>query len=361
LSYYYEDLTEQDISDLILEILSQKRILQSNQLQRVVIFKHPTAKEKLLLNCAEKQKIELYFKEGYIKEDEITEDLISDFFTLEEQEELELVQNKIKGYKLILNKRIKGSSEYLKDLNTLNELKGKEDTLLYKKDQVKQVTVEYKAKEDKYIELLSFCTLDTEENRIWNNSEELLNSFSSINQFYKFLNLYLDFYFGFDTKIIRKIARSGQWRNYYSTAEKGILKLFDQRSEDLSIDQLHLISWSNYYSNINEISLKDRPDQALLEDDAKLDAYLQAYIKKVEAEVKVSSMRSKSKAMDKDHVIVTAESSNYVELHKNDLYSDTSTITGRSKGQNSNVYDEKKEILAKKAKGRRTPEWLRKA
>lgn len=154
------------------------------------------------------------------------------------------------------------------------------------------------------------------------------------------LGSYLDFYFGYDTEIIRKIARSDQWWSYLASCDKDYLTLFNRDASSLTVDQLNLISWSRYYLNIKEMPYKDRPNEELIDDDIKLDSYLEEFTRKLQAEL---SLSKKESVGNKDHVIVTADSPDYIKYHKDNIYSDTSLITGKTK-EDTTKYDESEQF-----------------
>jgi hypothetical protein len=325
-----EPLTFQDISNIILEVVSGKKITKINYCKDPAVFKQPTGQLKLYLNFLEKFKITKYIEQGYFSEqDLLSDDKVQDqFFTLEDQETLEEVQKKIKAYKQILKKKDKSLNTYKIDLQRLKDFQDEEHNLLSKKKTLGYFSAEYKAREDKFLYMMNKCIEDLEGLPISINLDNLDSTIYSMEMFYSDLGQFLDFYFGYDTEVLRQVARNYQWKMYFSGCKNSLISLFNRSVADFSLDQINLISWSNYYSNIDEIPLKDRPSDNVLEDDEKLDEFMAEYSRKLMAEAKVSKISNKK---DPDHVIITAESPDYVKYHKSDLYSDPSLITGKSK------------------------------
>lgn len=332
----------ENLNNAILEILSAKKVLNIPIYPTTVVFNQPTAEQKLLVRSYEKIKLQEYIEDGVLSESDSFLDSIQDtIFSVEEEEDLKDVISKIKGYEIILRKRLKNSIQNQTDTTKLDELKLERDLLLNKKNSVNLFTAEYKAREDKYIKLMSLCITDLDGKLLWDTVEDLLNStIYTIENLYSTINDFLNFYFGYEVPVLRQIARSHQWSVYYSGSKAGIFNLFDRKGKDLSFDQINLSVWSQFYSNIEELPYKDRPSQETIIDDEKLDAYLKEYNRRMKSE---SGIRDTSKAMDNQHVVVNASAGNYVDLHKAGMYSDPDIIKGRT-AEGATKYSEKDQI-----------------
>ncbi len=341
-------LSFEDISNYILEILSGQRITNLICVKEPVIFIQPTCTQNLYSKYLEKQKTIQYLNEGYQSEESLESGLefIDSFFSIEEQEQLEEVQSKIAGFKKILLKKDKKIPSYQEDLKRFNELKSEELNLLARKNSSKYFSAEFKAREDRFFYLFSECVLDLNQKRVFNTLEDLSYGEYSLDSVYQDLNKYLDFYFGLSTSKIRQIARSNHWRTYVIGCNRNIITLFNKVPAELCIDQINLMSWTNYYLNIDEMPIKDRPSEEMLNNDDKLDFYLGEYTRKIRAAAEVSKIINNDKS---DHTVITAESPNYIKYHKEDIYSDPELISGRGK-EGSTEYAESKEYKKIKAK-----------
>ena len=143
----------------------------------------------------------------------------------------------------------------------------------------------------------------------------------------------LEFLYGFDTKELRYIARHPEWRIRYTSFLKGNFKLFGTDPKNYTKDQLGLLHWSNYYQSIYDMMPDDRPDDAIIEDDEKLDKYMDEYFKAIEQDRKVRQASNKgSDAFDRDEVIVTRFSGLYEDLEYDDVKPRESSSTGVIKG-----------------------------
>lgn len=349
-----DTLNSEELFSLIQEILTGKKFVYlEHPFNKDVCFIYPSSHIKLYGEFLEDKNKKKYLSDGYISEKEVDALLGEEFFTLEDQELLEDVQSKIKTYQTLLKKRAKGSEQYVKDSAVLDKYLNEQKILISKRSQVKQFSAEFRAREDKYLYLLVNSVFESDGlTPCWGSYDSLINStIYNINDTYYILNLFLDFYFGQDTKALRQIARSPEWRAYYLSAKDGVIKLFNQEVKELSINQINLISWSKWYENIYEMSLKDRPDPEIIADDEKLDMFIEEYTRKIQADASLNKRKEgRQRALDEDHVVVTAESSNYVKFHKQKAYSDTELISRRSKSESDTTYNESKEYKEIKRK-----------
>lgn len=331
-------LSQEEIYGIILEILSGERVLYVDFLNEPIIFTYPNSSDKLYSNFLEKSLTEQYIKEGYIPERDITKSLIDQFFSIEDADRLIEISSKLKSYETLLRKRVKNSPQYIEDIIKINNLKEEQTLLFNKKNEINRFTAEYKAREEKYFFIMSKYTLTLDRKRKWDSVDDIL-AMPSLQDVYWLLNQYLDFYLGHGNTILRQVARSHQWRNYYLAATRGIVDLFSKDTKDMSNNQLELIAWSSWYNDIYDMTLDSRPEESIIEDDVRLDKYIDEYTKKLYAEARLSRNSKPGSAFDADQVIITAESNNYINLHKDKAYSDPSIISG--KGQNKTSYIEK--------------------
>lgn len=345
------------INKIILEILSASKCVYLQDLGRFVIYKHPTSDVKIYLDQLEITLSEKYRKEGFVSEDEINEELTSEFFTTEDEDLLSDIESKLKAYDTILKKRVKGSVQYIEDHKKVAEIKRQRDELLTKKDNYKQFTAEYKAREEKYFELLCQCSYELTGERTWKSVKDLFDFTDDLTKIYTILNDFLGFYLGYEPSLLRYIARHPFWRNYYISSDKGMISLFSRKTEDLSIDQLNLLAWSSLYSDINQMPLKDRPSKEIIANDDLLDQFLEEYNRKTQAEAELERQRARSqtsKALNHSNVVVTPESGNYISFQKQGLYSDPKEMTNRV-NPDSTAYDEAKRVSEVKKKVAQLP------
>jgi hypothetical protein len=87
----------------------------------------------------------------------------------------------------------------------------------------------------------------------------------------------------------RELARSSTWRNIWN-ARKGVGNVFGKAAIDLSVQQKHLISWSQLYDNVYKHS--DAPPDEVVNDNDILDGWMIAQKRKRDSEMNRVSVES---------------------------------------------------------------------
>jgi hypothetical protein len=160
----------------------------------------------------------------------------------------------------------------------------------------------------------SSCHTVSGDSKFWNTYEEF-NLEKDLNFRASAVNTSLTFLVGFSEKVLRKLARSSEWRIRYVSSVKAALPMFSRKSEDYTKDQLALVYWSNFYQSVYEMLSDDRPTDDIIESDALLDVYMEEYYKGLEQDRLVSgSRRVGTNAFDSDEVVVTRFSELYDKL-----------------------------------------------
>jgi len=343
-------LTPAEVSQVILEIVSGEKIVHfdnssSSNLDypNIFLFRQPTGFERLWANSIEKQSLDQAVEMGLLRDDELPQEMIDKFFTPDDQENLDTVNNKIKAYETMVKKGIRGSVIHDQNIQKLTKLKDQAKELKNKRGLAKQLSADFKASEDKYYALMVKCVLNIKREPIWVSLEEL-ESEPDIDYLEKLLyEQFLPFLTGYGTSTLRFIARSGEWGNrFYSSVHTG-QSLFSKKAEDLSVDQQAVLSWSIFYYDISQMAEEYKPDEDVINDDVKLDEYIDHLSRHLKAErlnkKKQFGQKNNKSASNHQNVIVTAGSNEYVSLHKQDVYSDPREITGRVE-DSSKAYNE---------------------
>jgi hypothetical protein len=324
-----EEISLEQRNKIITEILLGKKVLDINE--EPIILVQPSGEHKAFANYLEDKVTANLLSQGFFSEGAIPSNILRTVFSLNDEEELKSNINKKKTYETILSKRIPNTNLYREDQKKLNEINKKIRELTSKKESANQFSAEFSAREEKNIYLLSKCVFTAENKLKWDSVDDLLSI--SYNDLYQYMIIFFEFIQGFDSKTLRSIARSNEWRALFLAAQKLGTSLFEKPAADFSIPQIHLISWSFYYDNIYEMPLHDRPEEDVIADDDQLDVFLQNYIKNLKAEASTISQNKSSRLSDsQDHQIVTASDKRYLKLHKTGQYSDPSLLkTGAGK------------------------------
>jgi len=345
-------LTSEEVNQIILEIVIGEKIVHFNSsiptselnYPDTFLFRQPTGFERLWANNIEKVSLLNALDMGLLRDDDLPQELIEKFFTEEDQNQLDTINNKIKAYDTMVKKGIRGSVIHEQNVQKLSDLKAEAKTLQNKRGLAKQLSADFKAAEDKYYALMVKCVLNINREPIWASLEEL-ESETDIDYLERLLyEQFLPFLTGYGTSILRFIARSGEWGNrFYSSIHTG-QPLFSKEAGDLSIDQQALLSWSIFYYDISQMAEEYKPDDDVLNNDVKLDEYIEQLSRHLKAErlnkKKLFDRGLSQQSNNHQNVIVTADSNEYVPLHKNKVYSDPREITGRVEDSSRTAYNE---------------------
>jgi len=136
--------------------------------------------------------------------------------------------------------------------------------------------------------LTNKCTLDSKENKYWQNLDEILDLDSNkyreifdnyILKFSKFLN-------GLHEGIIRFIARSNEWQIKYLAAQNAKTPLFEDPVIKWDTNQINLCYWAGIYrSSLNSL---DKPPDIVVKNDFRFDIWLAEQEKKMNKDMEES-------------------------------------------------------------------------
>jgi hypothetical protein len=104
---------------------------------------------------------------------------------------------------------------------------------------------------------------------------------------------------------IRKIARSGLWRIYYSSCPSSTY-LFNRPTSDFDENQINTLYWSSVYDSV--MKMMEPPGEDVMSDDSKFDSWLENYNKeqkKKRAEDSISKAPTKGGNAREEMFIVT--------------------------------------------------------
>lgn len=345
------DLTSEELERTVLEITTGVRFVDFNHYSNItdyLIFSQPSGFDRLWADHIFRHSLQEAISCGLPREDSMPEEFIEKYFTEEDQNNLDALNKKIEAYEVLVAKGIPGSTVHDQNKEKLKEFTSKAQFLISKRSNASQLSADFKALEDKYYALMSKCVLNTNREPLWKSLEEL-NEGTDLQRLESLLyDHFLPFLVGYDTKTLRFIARSGQWTTRFYAAKHAGVDLFSRKPEDFSADQLALLSWSIFYYDITQMSEEYRPADEIIDDDEKLDDYIERLGKRLKAERagRKTALDRKSKLNTSDHqnVIVTADNRNYVDLHKSGIYSDPREITGRTEKEGQTSYNEAAEV-----------------
>lgn len=318
-----EKLSFQEVEKLLESILVNKTLtrLESREGPCFVIFSHPSADDIIRSRYIKEKAMLEALAEGLPSLEELEKTLQNkqvlspaDEATIKDLEEKIKAQARLLQLTKIEGRRKDVQSNIDRFQQDIDKLKSKTRNLL-------ALSAESKANEESMLYLCWVSTYDIEGPRYWKTFQDFENETDLILR-NSLLEEFMRFNAGITVKNIRLLARHNLWRIRYAAALKIGGPVFSRGLNDLTPDQLGLLYWSNYYQSIYEMMPDDQPSPEIIEDDASLDSYMEAFFKRREEErnegrVKRASGNRKGKlsAWDRgEEVIITANHPEYMKM-----------------------------------------------
>lgn len=203
------------------------------------------------------------------------------FWTKDDDNQIDILVNELKKIPDAVAGASKRENTKLEKLR--NSIKTQIAELELSKNSITKFSAERYAEEAKIRAFVYTCVTDEDGNRLWNKWDDFNNETDT-----KFIdNVLLEISSNkpeeYNTKEIREIARSGIWRHKWCAA-KAIDTLFEKSVLELTDEQSSLVYWSQLYDSVYDAY--ERPPQEVIEDDDKLDEWLDAQAKKVNLDAK---------------------------------------------------------------------------
>jgi len=315
------DLSFQEVEELLEQVVHNKKLVQldSSTGEVFVVFSHPAADDVIRSRHVRARAL-LEAKKEELPTRESIEKVIEErgIVTQADKERMQALRDKIAGQQRILNlTKIEGRKTPIQE--NITRLEKELAKLENKGADMFLLTREYRADEESLLFLTWASTYMIDGDRYW----ESFDTFEKETDLLLRTNCLLEYtYFnrGVDSPIIRFIARHVVWRIPYSAALKIGGPLFPRGLHDMTSDQKSLIYWSNFYQSIYEMMPDDQPSDDIIEDDEKLDAYMDVFYKRREAErsdgrlKRGSGSKGKLSTSNSDEVIVTTNHPEYLSL-----------------------------------------------
>jgi len=319
------DLSFQEVEELLEQIVHNKKLVQldSSKGEVFVVFSHPAADDVIKSRHVRARALLEAKKEELPTHDDIVA-VIEErgIITEADKQKMQALRDRIAGQRRVRSltkiegrrKPIDESIERLsKELSDL-ENKGADMFLL---------TQEYRADEESLLFLTWASTYTIDGTRYWESFSDFEKE-TDLRLRINALIEYTKFNRGMSASTVRYLARHVIWRIPYSSALKIGGPLFPRGLHDLTADQKSLLYWSNFYQSIYEMMPDEQPSDDVIEDDEKLDAYMEAYYKRREQERSGGRLKRGSGGSGKlstnnsDEVIVTTNHPDYLSLGYSD-------------------------------------------
>lgn len=225
----------------------------------------------------------LQFKQEYIKnglqsEYEILRELAAnEIWTFDDEQEIILLESQIKDKSktlslIFLPTQIKQIRDEIDRLNEkLREKRRKRQDCLTN-------SIEYKVSADKNEYLIYLSIYKSQEERAWQSFEDFLNEDSEFVE--KIMSAYCQCLNQVNSLIIRAIAKSTDARHRIKMCSFANLS-------NISMFLMDLKQWCAFYDNIYELT--DRPEEEVIQDDDKLDGWIETRRAKAKLENSVNN------------------------------------------------------------------------
>jgi hypothetical protein len=187
-----------------------------------------------------------------------------DLVRKEGKEHIQFLEKKIREEKLLSRKR-----SYQKQIDDTYEQLRETD----KKHQSIYVnTLEYLVRETELLTLVYRVTRTEDEEPLWRSESELLQARSKYGQYVVYLMHRHAEELDLSVAEYRRLARSGDWRLFWTLSKENLSDLFGRPIQDISSRQKLLIYWSRVYDSVFDDH--ERPDEEIIDDDDRLDEWL---------------------------------------------------------------------------------------
>lgn len=317
-----EELSFQETEALLESVIFNKHLVQLECDDGVefVVLSHPSSQD-LLLSRYMRDKALLAAKEEGLPTLAEAEANLDKVTSQEDKDKLKELQDKLSAQEKVLEvTAIEARRESVRE--NIERLKLEIDRAQNKAQNYLYMSQERKADEESFLYLAWASAYSVTGERFWKTFEDFENS----NRFdlrSSLLEAFSKFNSGLPSDKIRFLSRHNLWRIRYVASMKTNQTLFGDGALDLTPDQLSLLYWSNYYQSIYEMMPDEQPPQEIINDDDKLDEYMNSYFEQREKDSIEGRAEDRSKtgrpqklnAWEKgEELIITPSHPDYMKL-----------------------------------------------
>lgn len=334
------ELTFDELENYIDEISTATKIVEvENEISQplVLIIQQPKSRDRLFANLVYKQTYEEAIANGLPDAKQMREILEKrGIINKEDEKVIKKIKDQLEAQRKLLVKTTKVKANRERIMKVIAGLESELNTILFKRERNFGLTAESKANEEKLAYWCRRYVFKSEGELLWPSREEYNKGdyILRVNIF----TAYSKFVLGFSTEVVRYIARSNLWRIRYVTALKCGTDLFGVPAVDFSADQTNLLYWSHFYQGIYEMMPDDQPTEAIIEDDAALDAYMESYYREMKNERTIKkSSKGGIDATNSEQLIITPSH----ELHQDIEYDKPIEAQRLKEKKEAKLYEER--------------------
>lgn len=145
------------------------------------------------------------------------------------------------------------------------------------KDQFVCQSAEYLARLESIYYLMRETVRCLDQSPVWNSEEHFLQDRENYQEFFSIIATNIATEGMIATNEIRKVARSGEWRLFWTQGRENLVSLFNRTAAEMNINQRSLVYWSKVYDIAFE-SYDDRPNDDIIADDDRFDEWLHQHL-----------------------------------------------------------------------------------
>lgn len=317
-----KELPFQEIEALLESVISNKSLKKVEYTDGIefIVFSYPRAQD-LILSRYMREKAMIEAAEEGLPTLEEARQLIEKATTQEDKDKLKSLKEQILAQEAVFEVTAIAARRDLVQEN-IERLQEEATVLENNSQHLLYMSQERKADEESFLYLAWASAYSVTGERFWNTFEDFEKETNSIMRL-AFIEKFSKFNAGLSSKEIRFLARHSLWRIRYTAASKTGQQLFDNGLVDLTPDQLALLYWSNYYQSIFEMLPDEMPSPEIIEDDDKLNEFMDNYFTNREKETVEGRAEQRSKtgkhqklnAWEKgDELIITPSHPDYMKL-----------------------------------------------
>lgn len=315
-------LTDEDLEKYISEITTGLRpvvVFCKHRVEKRIILRNPSSHERRIANIKYEDALKKAIEDGIRTHKQINSDFIikNNLFTDDDSKKASGILSQIE----VLRKQIDlARTEYQKETyqKRLKEEENKYYLLVENKIRYESMSAEMLADRERFNYYSFCCALDFDTlEPVWKTYKEFIDDEDAIFRGSVRVSI-REFIYGYESSILRAVARSGQWKAIWSICIKTGTQLFGMEipgrtggtlfsgpASSWSYSQIQLANWSIFYDNILQSS--NPPPNSVVKNDALLDKWVEREIDKQERERRKYSGDSGNAYDHSDVIVLDAE------------------------------------------------------
>lgn len=179
-------------------------------------------------------------------------------------EKLDFLRSELKKQKFL------GKKKKLQE--QIIEIENRQLEVSHKRDHLMRMTAEYLSSEMYTFAILPRVVFKLNGEKFWPTEADFFKTKDYLMPLINFITSEIFTGGILDMPIIRKVARSSDWRIFWTLNKENLASLFNQPIYNFTVNQRNLVYWSRLYDMAYEAT--EKPDQEVIDDDELFDQWL---------------------------------------------------------------------------------------